>query len=200
MASNLDDDLAPTKTEGFKLGAKKTVKQYKELDQGDESLRRWKETLGIGSGEYLSDPSDQRTVIIQSLGLEVEGRPDIIIDLTTADAVETLKKAHTFTIKEGAVFRMKARFKVQHEVLAGLKYIQVIRRHSVKVSKDEEMIGTFPPSTADKPFYEKKFAWEVAPTGMLARGKYEASSRFIDDDDRKHLEFDWSFEIKKTWA
>lgn len=41
------------------------------LDQNDESLRKWKESLGIGSGTSLSDPNDPRKVIIESLGLEV---------------------------------------------------------------------------------------------------------------------------------
>lgn len=40
-------------------------------DQNDESLRKWKESLGIGSGTSLSDPNDPRKVIIESLGLEV---------------------------------------------------------------------------------------------------------------------------------
>jgi len=198
MASNIDDDLAPTRTEGFKLGDKKTVEEYAKLDQNDESLRRWKESLGIGSGKDLSDPNDPRRAIILSLGLEVEGRPDIIIDLTSPGAVEALKKK-PFTIKEGATFRMKATFKVQHEVLSGLKYIQVVKRHGVKVSKDEEMIGSFSPSTADKPFHEKKFAWDDAPSGMIARGKYDVVSKFTDDDDNAHLLFEWSFEIKKSW-
>jgi Rho GDP-dissociation inhibitor len=104
-------------------------------------LRRWKESLGIGSGKDLSDPDDLRKAIILSLGLEVDGRSDIIIDLTSPGAVESLKKK-PFTIKEGATFRMKATFKVQHEVLSGLKYIQVVKHHQMKVrvSKDEEMI------------------------------------------------------------
>jgi len=198
MASTTDDDLAPTRTEGFKLGEKKTVEEYAKLDPNDESLRRWKESLGIGSGDDLSDPNDPRRAIILSLGLEVEGRPDIIIDLTAAGAVEALRKK-PFTIKEGATFRMKATFKVQHEVLSGLKYIQLVKRHSVRVSKDEEMIGSFSPSTADKPFHEKKFAWDEAPSGMLARGKYDVVSKFTDDDDNTHLLFEWSFEIKKSW-
>ncbi|KAI9787183.1 MAG: hypothetical protein M1839_003418 [Geoglossum umbratile] len=198
MASNIDDDLAPTRTEGFKLGDKKTVEEYAKLDQNDESLRRWKESLGIGSGKDLSDLNDPRRAIILSLGLEVEGRPDIIIDLTSPGAVEALKKK-PFTIKEGATFRMKATFKVQHEVLSGLKYIQVVKRHGVKVSKDEEMIGSFSPSTADKPFHEKKFAWDEAPSGMIARGKYDVVSKFTDDDAGAHLLFEWSFEIKKSW-
>lgn len=34
---------------------------------------------------------------------------------------------------------------------------------------------------------------------MMARGHYNAISKFIDDDKQTHLQFDWSFDIKKTW-
>jgi len=94
---------------------------------------------------------------------------------------------------------MKATFVVQHQVLSGLKYIQVLKRHGVRVNKDQEMIGSYPPSTTGKPIYEKKFAKEEAPSGMLARGHYDAVSRFVDDDDVTHLEFEWSFDIGKDW-
>jgi len=73
------------------------------------------------------------------LALEVEGRPDITIDLTAAGSVEALK-TKPFTIKEGAQFRMKATFRVQHDVLSGLKYLQVVKRKGIRVGKDEEMI------------------------------------------------------------
>ncbi len=42
-------------------------------------------------------------------------------------------------------------------------------------------------------------AEETAPDGMLYRGNYEAYSKFMDDDHNTHLEFNWRFEIKKTW-
>ena len=42
-------------------------------------------------------------------------------------------------------------------------------------------------------------AEEDAPTGMMARGHYTAISSFVDDDKRKHLEFEWSFDIAKDW-
>ena len=69
---------------------------------------------------------------------------------------------------------MKANFKVQHDVLSGLKYLQVVKRKGIRVGKDEEMIvglmlgigrpewltkapkGSFPPNTQEKPIYEKK--------------------------------------------
>jgi hypothetical protein len=44
---------------------------YGSTDQNDESLRKWKESLGIGSGTTIGDASDPRKVIIVSLGLEV---------------------------------------------------------------------------------------------------------------------------------
>ncbi|KAF2083922.1 E set domain-containing protein [Saccharata proteae CBS 121410] len=196
-AEHHDDELAPEQTEGFKVGEKKTMEEYQQLDQNDESLRKWKESLGIGSGNTLSDPNDPRKVIILSLGLEVEGRPDIVIDLSAPGALEHLKEK-PFTIKEGAQFRMKAQFKVQHQILSGMKYVQVVKRMGVS-NKMQEMIGSYSPNTADKPVYEKKFEPETAPSGMIARGHYNAVSRFIDDDSQEHLRFDWAFDIKKDW-
>ncbi|KAI6824968.1 hypothetical protein KC342_g11292, partial [Hortaea werneckii] len=42
------EDLEPEQTEGFKVGEKKTLEEYQQLDQNDESLRKWKESLGLG--------------------------------------------------------------------------------------------------------------------------------------------------------
>ncbi|KAJ4301743.1 rho GDP dissociation inhibitor [Kalmusia sp. IMI 367209] len=191
------DDLHAEPTEGFKVGEKKTIDEYQQLDQNDESLRKWKESLGLGQGKTISDPSDPRKCIILSLGLEVEGRPDIIIDLKSPGALNALKDK-PFTIKEGAQFRMKAQFKVQHEILAGLKYLQKVSRGPIN-SKMQEMMGSYGPSTEEKPFYEKKFEPETAPSGMLARGHYKAVSKFVDDDNQTHLQFEWSFDVKKDW-
>ncbi|MCJ1225033.1 hypothetical protein MMC12_001682 [Toensbergia leucococca] len=199
MASAAEDDLVASKTDGFKVGEKKTVEEYAKLDQNDESLNRWKASLGISNSPLLAvDPSDKRRCIIQSLALEVEGRSDTVIDLKVPGSLETLK-TKPFIIKEGAKFRMKANFKVQHDVLSGLKYLQVVKRKGIRVGKDEEMIGSFPPNTEEKPTYEKKFSEDEAPSGMMARGHYEAVSKFVDDDDHTHLKFEWSFDITKDW-
>lgn len=40
---------------------------------------------------------------------------------------------------------------------------------------------------------------EEAPSGMLARGHYNAISSFVDDDKKSHLQFEWSFDIAKDW-
>lgn len=95
----------------------------------------------------------------------------MIIDLTQRGALEHLKNK-PFTIKEGVQFRMKVQFRVQHQILSGLKYVQVAKRMGVS-NKMQEMIvgclatflppicspfvqGSYSPNTTDKPFYEKK--------------------------------------------
>lgn len=78
-------------------------------------------------------------VVILQLSLQVEGRPDVVIDLSAPGAVETLKKS-PFTIKEGSSYQMRVKFRVQHEVISGLRYLQLVKRKGIKVDKSDEMM------------------------------------------------------------
>jgi len=200
MASNNDNDLLPEQTEGFKVGEKKTIDEYHKLDADDEAMQRYKQSLGLGAanGKDLSDPSDPRHCIILSLTMDSEGRPPTTIDLSAKGSESTLKD-NPFKIKEGSKFSMTAKFKVQHEILSGLHYVQVVKRKGIRVSKDQEMIGSYAPNSEKQPVYTKRFTEEDAPSGMLARGHYTAISTFVDDDKKKHLEFEWAFDITKDW-
>jgi hypothetical protein len=60
----------------------------------------------------------------------------------------------------------------------------------------EEMLGSYAPGQNN----EKKFPLEEAPSGMLARGKYEARSKFTDDDGHSYLDFTWSFEVSARYT
>jgi Rho GDP-dissociation inhibitor len=42
-----EDDLTPSQTAGYKVGEKKTIHEYKNLDADDESLAKWKASLGL---------------------------------------------------------------------------------------------------------------------------------------------------------
>ncbi|TVY15611.1 Rho GDP-dissociation inhibitor [Lachnellula arida] len=200
MASSTNDqELLPEQTEGFKVGEKKTMDEYHNMDADDEAMQRYKQSLGLGGGgKDLSDPNDPRHCIILSLTMDSEGRPPVTIDLSTKGSEATLKEK-PFKIKEGVKFSMTAKFKVQHEILSGLHYVQIVKRKGIRVSKDQEMIGSYAPNTDKTPVYSKRFAEEDAPTGMLARGHYTAVSTFIDDDKKRHLEFEWAFDIAKEW-
>jgi len=194
-----DQDLLPDQTEGFKVGEKKTMDEYQKLDADDEAMIRYKQSLGLGTGgKDLSDPNDPRHCIILSLTMDSEGRPPVTIDLAAKGSELTLKDK-PFKIKEGVKFSMTAKFKVQHEILSGLHYVQIVKRKGIRVSKDQEMIGSYAPNTDKNPVYSKRFTEEDAPSGMLARGHYTAISTFVDDDKKKHLEFEWAFDIAKDW-
>ena len=111
------------------------------VDVGDRLLGVAADELAVcigvaqlaGFGELLSSA-------ILSLALEVEGRDDIVIDLRAPGAVEALEKK-PFSIKEGARFRMKAQFKVQHDILSGLKYLQKVSRMGVSEKLQEMMVS-----------------------------------------------------------
>jgi Rho GDP-dissociation inhibitor len=123
-------------------------------------MNRWKASLGLNGGDPIHEANDPRKCIIKSLALKVEGRPDVVIDLSTPGSVDSLKDK-PFTIKEGAKFHIKVTFQVHHEVLSGLKYLQVVKRKGIRVSKDEEMLGSYAPSTTTKPVYEKECKWII---------------------------------------
>jgi hypothetical protein len=59
------------------------------------------------------------------------------------------------------------------------------------VDRMEEMLGSYAPGQ----IHEKKFPLEEAPHGMMARGSYQARSKFTDDDRHSYLDFEWSFEV-----
>lgn len=50
-----DDELAPTQTTGYKPGEKKSLQDYQTLDAGDESLNKWKESLGLNKAAGTSE-------------------------------------------------------------------------------------------------------------------------------------------------
>jgi Rho GDP-dissociation inhibitor len=134
-------------------------------DQGDESLQRYKESLGLGGGgKDLSDPNDPRVCIIYSLALHSAGRDPVVVDLSSPGSEQTLKDK-PFKIKEGAKFTMTAKFKVQHEILSGLHYVQAIKRKGVRIpgGKTSEMIVSVPPLAPTL----SSFRILIAPTGQL---------------------------------
>jgi Rho GDP-dissociation inhibitor len=135
-------------------------------------MQRYKQSLGLGgTGKDLSDPNDPRHCIILSLTMDSEGRAPVEVDLSAKGSELTLKDK-PFKIKEGAKFSMSAKFKVQHQILSGLHYVQIVKRKGIRVSKDQEMIvclhhslfasvlilkqGSFAPNTDQNPFYTKK--------------------------------------------
>lgn len=76
---------------------------------------------------------DPRRCVILELRVITESRPggDIVYTLGTPESIKKLKGS-TITIKEGANYRIKVTFRVQHEIVSGLKYVLIVSRHGIK--------------------------------------------------------------------
>lgn len=206
MASNnpatLEDDLVPETVEGYTVGEKKTIAEYTNLDAEDESLAKWKASLGLtdDSNAYPVKAGDKRKVVIVEMSLTFPDQPNlkpIVINLEDANGDTIVGKEIKFEIKEKSIYQFNIKFRVQHEIITGLKYLHSVKKTGIRVDKVEEPLGSYAPNTKDKPYYDRSFAEVEAPSGLLARGGYSAVTKFVDDDKTVHLSFPWSFSITK---
>ncbi|CAL8356545.1 unnamed protein product [Boreogadus saida] len=176
----------------YKPPAQKSLQEITELDKDDESLRKYKETL-LGPGAAVVDPKAPN-VVVTRLTLMCETAPEpLTLDLT--GDLEAFKK-QSFILKEGVEYKIKISFKVNKEIVSGLKYVQVTQRKGIKIDKSDYMVGSYGPRPDE---YDFLTPLEEAPKGMLARGTYNLKSRFTDDDQHDHLSWEWNLNIKKEW-
>jgi len=194
-----EDDLKPTFHAGYKLGEKKTAEELAALDAEDESLAKWKASLGIGTSAGASVPATGPQVTVLSLFLESATLTQpLSLDLTNPAEVAALKE-HPIKIKEGVDYNVGITFKVNHGITSGVRYIQVVKRGGIKVDKLEQMLGSYATPPDGSP-YTKKFPEEESPSGMIARsGTYNVRSRVMDDDGQVYIDFEWSFKLSKEW-
>ncbi|XP_072259502.1 rho GDP-dissociation inhibitor 1 [Pyxicephalus adspersus] len=176
----------------YKPPAQKTIEEIQALDQDDESLRKYKEAL-LGPVPTTVDPAAPNVVVTKLTLVCAEAPGPLELNLT-AD-LEKFKK-ESFTLKEGVEYRIKISFKVNKEIVSGLKYQQQTSRKGVKLDKSTYMVGSYGPRAEE---YEFLTPIEEAPKGMLARGCYHIKSLFTDDDKTNHLSWEWNLTISKDW-
>ncbi|KIY49507.1 E set domain-containing protein [Fistulina hepatica ATCC 64428] len=210
------EDLKPSATPGYKPGAAKTAEEYAKLDAEDESLARWKASLGITSA--VSQPATgPRVVTVLTLELDSPTLPagkKIALDLKNVTQMAETKK-NPIIIKEGVEYNVRISFKVNHSIISGVRYIQLVKRAAASerprltVDKMEQMLGSYGPNPTGEP-YIKNFDSEESPSGMIARsGTYNVRSRVVDDDGEvyagtffhTHLlsYWEWYFKLAKEW-
>ncbi|KAK1163805.1 rho GDP-dissociation inhibitor 1-like [Acipenser oxyrinchus oxyrinchus] len=177
----------------YKPPAQKTLQEIQQLDQDDESLRKYKEALLGNVNPTVADPNAPN-VQVTKLTLVCETAPlPLTLDLT--GDLEGFKK-QSFVLKEGVEYKIKISFKVNRDIVSGLKYVQQTYRKGVKIDKTDYMVGSYGPRPEE---YEFLTPLEEAPKGMLARGTYNIKSKFTDDDKHDHLSWEWNLNIKKEW-
>ncbi len=163
------------------------LKTLVNQDAGDESLRKYKESLLGNVSNTYSPKDDPRRVVITQLKIIIEGRPDIVYALDTPASIKALKDK-PFTLKEGCKYKIEVSFRVQHEIVSGLCFTNSVYKGPIKVTTEKEMLGSYGPKAEAYVCTTPRRGWEEAPSGAMYRGNFKAKSTFIDDDKQKHLE------------
>ncbi|KAJ8264141.1 hypothetical protein GJAV_G00145650 [Gymnothorax javanicus] len=177
----------------YRPPAQKSLKEIQEMDQHDESLQKYKQAL-LGASPVAADPAAPN-VVVTRMTLVCDAAPNpLVLDLT--GDLPSLKKTPV-VLKEGVEYKIKISFKVNKEIVSGLKYVQHTSRKGIKIDTSTYMVGSYGPKETE---YDYVTTLEEAPKGVLARGTYTIKSNFTDDDKHDHLTWDWELHIKKEWT
>ncbi|GMH60244.1 hypothetical protein TrRE_jg8902, partial [Triparma retinervis] len=167
-------------------------------DAGDESLRKYKESLlGKAAKGDLGDTSDPRKVVVTEFRVVFEDKkvPDVVYDLSTDSGVAQMQGGG-LQIKEGSGFKFELSFRVNHEILTGLKFVNRTRK-GIFGQTDTLVIGSFAPATDPYKFVFPRYGFNYAPSGMMYRGSYKATDKFVDSDGNHHLSYDYKVQITR---
>lgn len=88
-------------------------------------------------------------------------------------------------------------FKVQHDIVSALRFENTIKKTVIPVDKMNFMMGSYGPKDEAYVFKSQAF---TAPSGMLARGKYNCNTKFVDDDKKNHLDLNYTLAIAKDFS
>lgn len=167
-------------------------------DSDDEALTRWKQSLGLSAtGVYsIGEPGDMRRLVVLSIKVVTEGNELVDLDLQDQAQREAFAASPT-VIRARAPYQITVRFRVQHEIITGLRYYQVARRGGIPFSKTDVKLGSYAPNTREKPYYEVALPQKLAPGIFIARGTWQCSTTFMDDEHVHHDTVPWLLQIAK---
>jgi Rho GDP-dissociation inhibitor len=176
----------------------KNVAELLAKDAEDESLRKYKESL-LGSAAHgdLGNTSDPRRLVIEEFRIVFspdDNLPEIVHRLADEAGLARLAR-EGITMKEGSKFKFRISFRVQHEIVTGIRFVNKVTR--MLSEKEELVLGSYPPSSTPHVFEFPKWDYNEAPKGMMMRGRYTVSNSFVDSDKVKHLEFSYDLNIVK---
>ncbi|CAJ0566880.1 unnamed protein product, partial [Mesorhabditis spiculigera] len=176
----------------YKPPVQKSVMEILACDEGDESLKRYKEALLGNAVDAIVDPADPKVVLLREIVLLVDGRPDAVQDLSDSKKLEST----SFRLKEGVHYKLQFKFYVQREMVTGLRYSHKVTKMGIPVINEHLMVGSYGPKSELITYTTPS---EEAPSGMMSRGKYKVHSKFTDDYKNVFAKWEWTLEIAKDW-
>ncbi|XP_023102780.1 rho GDP-dissociation inhibitor 3 isoform X1 [Felis catus] len=203
----------------YRAPGRKSLQEIQQLDPDDESLVKYKRAL-LGPLPPLVDPSLPNVQVTRLTLMSEQAPGPITMDLTgtapplarrgapgagsplshlaalsLAGELAALKN-QVFVLKEGVDYKVKITFKVNKEIVSGLKCLHHTYRQGLRVDKAVYMVGSYGPSAQE---YEFVTPVEEVPRGALVRGAYVVTSFFTDDDRTDHMSWEWGLHICQDW-
>ncbi|XP_038047611.1 rho GDP-dissociation inhibitor 1-like [Patiria miniata] len=160
------------------------LQTLQELDADDESLVKYKPALLDEGGQ---------NVLLKAMVFAPVDHKETVLDLT-GDISQLKHKP--IVVKEGADYRIKLKFRVQRQIVSGLRFFYVVSRKGIRVDNANAMVGSYGPKTEEQIFQTPV---DELPAGMISRGVYIVKGKFLDDDKNIYLEWEWSYSVKKDW-
>ncbi|NXA41588.1 GDIR3 inhibitor, partial [Eudromia elegans] len=211
---SLEEDAADAAL-AYRTPQKKSLQELQQLDPHDESLRKYKQAL-LGTIPVAVDAQVPNVQVLRLTLLCEQAPGPMVMDLT--GDLEALR-SRSFVLKEGVPYRVKVSFKVNREIVCGLKCLHLTHRRgwpgecgcggpgaaaraaltpppSHPVDRDAFMVGSYAPRAEE---YEVVTPGEEVPRGRLARGAYRMRSLVTDDDKTEHLRWEWGLRIERDW-
>lgn len=174
-----------------------TMADFLEKEKNDPAMVAYLKALGIDP-DYVAPKDDPRRVVISKLEVVFKDHANAVLALATVSPSTLFHfqrqhisallhtNAHTqesdvkkaketpLVIKEGAEYKIRVHFRVQHQLVAGLKIVSSVSKMGKKLQSDTDMLGSYPPKTDFTSLDIGGGDFVEAPTGMLARGEYKA--------------------------
>lgn len=87
-------------------------------------------TLGVGV--FVSaETDDPRHVVVESFSIVVDGRDPIVLKLSTEEEQKSAADRR-LVFKEGQTYRTRVQFRVQHDVVLGLKFTNSVYKMKMR--------------------------------------------------------------------
>lgn len=185
-----DDDDINTKYQPPKAVP---LKEILNQDSDDAALNKYKQQLIGQATDVVIEPTDPSRLLLKRLCMIPDDHSEITFDLTKN--LDTYKD-RIVTLKEGSAYRIKLEFHVQRDIVSGLRLVQHTYKGPIRTDKSVYMLGSRAPKGELQEYKSEK---EIAPSGMMARGKYHMKSSIVDDDKNCYAKFEWILEIAKEW-
>uniref|UniRef100_A0A667HQ14 Rho GDP-dissociation inhibitor 3 n=1 Tax=Lynx canadensis TaxID=61383 RepID=A0A667HQ14_LYNCA len=176
----------------YRAPGRKSLQEIQQLDPDDESLVKYKRAL-LGPLPPLVGPEPANVQVTRLTLMSEQAPGPITMDLTGELAA---LKNQVFVLKEGVDYKVKITFKVNKEIVSGLKCLHHTYRQGLRVDKAVYMVGSYGPSAQE---YEFVTPVEEVPRGALVRGAYVVTSFFTDDDRTDHVSWEWGLHICQDW-